>query len=835
MITVHLIANAHLDPVWLWDAREGLNEGISTCHTILNLMDEFPDLTFIRGEAAIYDHIEKHDPETFERIRLAVEAGRWDIVGGTWIQPDTNLTSAAILLRHFERGRDYFQAKFNHIPRIAWAADSFGHSAGLPTILAAAGMTGFAFTRPFPKEQTLPSPAFWWEGPDGSRVLAYRPPLGWYGCERTEMARRLDDTLKTAQDHGLAHAACFYGLGNHGGGPTRRLLRDIAEWSAEHPEIKVVHSGLHRFFAALAEDNERSEWPTFRGELGYCLRGCYASALRIKTAYRASEAALSRAESLDASVNGLIGASANSQLREAADAVLFNSFHDILPGSSIERALDEQLQQIGLALHHCRGVEFQALNALASRVDTSVPHAEGDFPTAVAFLVWNPHPQPYSGHIELENCLDGRPIFSYDGKYDVLPLEVRGPGGDLLPFQRVRTEHDFLRNLPWRMRVLVPVELPPLGWSVYSLGWVEGAGQPIDQRSSAPAEAPVEGCIDNGMFKVEARVGSSGVSLWRDGQPLLEGEGLGLEVRDDPWGPWGGLSEEPESLLPGKKLQTWQVEQISTLESGPERAVMWVRLSNVHEGGASWIDLTFSLYRGREAVDVAARLRWNERAKRLKLVLPLPKMGGEVQADFEVPAAIVHRHANGEVPGGRWVRVGENGCGFSFVSDSLYSFELRDGALRPTIVRSTRYAAYSPLPAEEEPWVPALDGGEFKFRFILAHFSAPIAQLARNLEMPPLVQSVPPAPGKLPRSGSVGALSPAQVRILSLRKSPDGSNLLLRAQNTDDQLSQPILTWQGAEIPLGPLRPFAIGAWTITTTDGKAWGVRTNGVGAEQL
>jgi hypothetical protein len=117
--------------------------------------------------------------------------------------------------------------------------------------------------------------------------------------------------------------------------------------------------------------------------------------------------------------------------------------------------------------------------------------------------------------------------------------------------------------------------------------------------------------------------------------------------------------------------------------------------------------------------------------------------------------------------------------------------------------------------------VPALDGGEFKFRFILADFSVPIDQLARHLEMPLLVQSVPAAPGNLPRSGSLAALSPAHVRILSLRKSPDGSGFLLRAQNAEDRLSQPVLTWQGVEIPLGPLRPFAIGAWTITTTDGR--------------
>ena len=101
MITFHLIANAHLDPVWLWDWREGLNEGLITCRTISGLMDEYPELTFIRGEAASYRHIETTGLHTFSRIRQQDEAGRWDVVGGTWIQPDTNLTGTETLCRHF--------------------------------------------------------------------------------------------------------------------------------------------------------------------------------------------------------------------------------------------------------------------------------------------------------------------------------------------------------------------------------------------------------------------------------------------------------------------------------------------------------------------------------------------------------------------------------------------------------------------------------------------------------------------------------------------------------------------------------------------------------------
>ena len=202
-LVFHLIPNAHLDPVWLWDWREGLNEGLITCRTTLDTMDENKKLTFIRGETIIYDHIERTDPATFARIKKYVKAGRWDPVGGTVIQPDTNLPDAETFARHFLHGQRYFKEKFGKTSRVAWAADSFGHTAGLPEILAASGIESFAFTRPADNIVPIGSPAFWWEGPGGSRILAYRPPTGWYGCEREEMTKRLDAYLDAARTGAL--------------------------------------------------------------------------------------------------------------------------------------------------------------------------------------------------------------------------------------------------------------------------------------------------------------------------------------------------------------------------------------------------------------------------------------------------------------------------------------------------------------------------------------------------------------------------------------------------------------------------------------------------------
>src|SRR5688572_7953218 len=298
-LVFHLIPNAHLDPVWLWDWREGLNEGLVTCRTILDMMDADKELTFIRGETAIYEHIERTEPKTFERIKKYVRSRRWDPVGGTVIQPDTNLPDAETFARHFTHGQRYLKSRFGKISRVAWAADSFGHAAGLPEILAASGIEYFAFSRPAEKIVPIAKPAFWWEGPGGSRILSYRPSIGWYGCEREEMTKRLDENLAAAEKSDLQSVAVFFGLGNHGGGPTRRMVDEIRAWRAAHPQVKVVFSGLHKFFAALEmEISSRPDdlLPVHRGELNFVLRGCYSSVARFKFPYRRTEAMLQRAE-----------------------------------------------------------------------------------------------------------------------------------------------------------------------------------------------------------------------------------------------------------------------------------------------------------------------------------------------------------------------------------------------------------------------------------------------------------------------------------------------------------------------------------------------------------
>jgi alpha-mannosidase len=724
------------------------------------------------------------------------------------VQPDTNLPAAETFARHFTHGQNYFRSRFGRTARVAWAADSFGHCAGLPQIMAEAGITGFAFTRPSPDALPLAKPAFWWESPNGARVMGYRPPMGWYGTERDELNKRLDDILACALKCDLQNVGIFFGLGDHGGGPTRRHTRDLRQWAAAHPQVQLVYSGLHRLFDALyAEVQLRGDHflPTHRGEMNFTLRGCYASVAKFKFAYRKTEAALASAERTDTVIRSALNQPV-TDTHAAWDALLFNTFHDILPGSSIERAYDDQLAWLGGAYHQAQGLEMGALNALAQQVDTRVDPTTDDHPTAVSVLVWNPHPWLFHGHVEWEANLDYRPIYAYRDRPDALPLRVLDAKGRALPFQVVAAENSFNPlNMPWRKRIVVPVQLPPLGWGVFQFGWVEGAVPP---EGAGPAVTAKPGCIDNGLYRVQARAGAAGIHFFHHGKKLFQGAGLSALTVKDPWGSWGGADKGPATNL-SEELEHWPVVAVETLEHGPERALLWVRLA----GQRSHLELSICLYRGREAVEVSARLLWNERSARLKLAMPL----GAKQAEYETPAARVRRTDRGEVPGGRWVRAFGSAGTFGFASDSLYCFDCDHGVLRASIARASGYAygSVDPKNPHQPIWRPSVDSGELKFRFLIHPGDRSLPQAAQTLEQPPVAVFSPAKPGKLPRTGSLAALQPASLQLLALKRAEDGKGVILRVQETAGHATPATLQWLGQKIDLGTVKGHSIATWRL--------------------
>jgi alpha-mannosidase len=815
---LHLIPNAHLDPVWLWDWREGNTEMINTTRTVLDLMDEFPDLTFSRGEAFLYRQVEENAPDVFRRLQQRIAEGRWDVVGGTMLQSDMNIPATETFVRHLLYAQRYFQDRFGLKARSGWSADCFGHSVALPDLLAAGGMEYYSYTRP----ASVPAPhTFWWEGPAGGRLLVHRPPVGWYGMERHDVPARLDGQLKLTDSTHCLNRACFMGLGNHGGHPTRRMIAEVNDWIKAHPHVTVSYSTLTRFFDALRKEvtaRAENSLPVFKGEINFAPRGIYAAAARFKFAYRKAEALVCRAERMTALISAAgtppvgLPQAAVPDLHEAWEAILFNTFHDILPGSSIERAYDEQFDWLARAPHAARTVEHGAIRDLAASLDTRVRLPAPDMPAGLPLLLFNPHPWPYKGPVELEGGLDFRPIWKYQDRVDQLPVTVLDPESGALPLQKIETENFYVQNLNLRTRVVVPVELPAMGWKVVEFAYDEAARE-------VPVSTPVrvgENSICGGDWEVQAVPGGAGVRLLRSGKPLLDEPGLSALTIEDPWGTWGDFAESIPSQSLTQVRDIWRVTKVEVGERGPLRATLNVRM----EAGRSRMDLTLALWKGRNAVDISARVFWDERCARLKLALP----GRFSQAEYDVMGGTVRRGSVGEVPGGRWVKLDRAGDSLGFASDALYNFNLTpEGVLQATIVRATRYAADLPAKEEEHPWRSVLDVGELRFRFLLTSDTTVLERLSAELEQPPLAMHVIPSPGPGAKTGGFMKLSPESVRVLAIKPAEDRKGWILRLQSFAGAPVVPEIQWMGQALTLEPLQPRALATYRFQREPGGKW------------
>ena len=775
--TLHLLPNAHIDPVWLWDCREGALEAVSTCRCMVELMGRNPELTFIRGEAWAYEQVEAYAPELVPEIRRLIAAGRWDVVGGTYVQSDGNLPGTATYVRQLETGLRHFRERYGVEVRAGWSADCFGHSLGLVEIFAEAGIRYYAFNRPEAWFRPLPKPLFFWRGQGGGEVLCYRIPVGWYASERAQVCERLDEALEQSAGWDLENVAVFIGLGDHGGGPTQRHIDEIAAWRLAHPEVEVVYSTLHGFFqAAEAEIARRGRElvPVLGDELNFLMRGCYGSCLKTKSAYRDAEGGLKRASILDTAISVGMGVQPQDFSRQWR-GLLFNCFHDILPGTSIERASVEQVDWLRGILSDARRMEFQACAALACRIDTQVPPPQAsDLPAAVPALVFNPHPYPWSGALELEASLDSRPVWEYEGRVQEIPVELRNEAGTPLPFQRIDHEHNSFLSLPWRQRVLFETTLPPGGWRRFTLGYAPQAKAVAPSAGTAVGQGEI---LSNGRLAVEIDRAHDAIRILRDGTELFGGAGLALECCRDTWGSWGDQKERPEGYLCQETLERWRIGRVELLEGGPLRATLFAEFA----GARSTATARISLRRDSLRVECAFRVVWNEAGTRLRIVTAPAEavryavLGGELE-----------RQETGDVPGGRHLVWKGGGRQVGIATDHASCFGNYGDCFAVTLVRGSKYATDAEHPATDCPERPACDLGEHLCRISILAEASEAAEAADDLETPPLVLICDRHPGTLPSRGSLFRIDNPRVRLLDLQSTPQG------VQATLQQFSAPM-------------------------------------------
>lgn len=747
-----MIGNAHIDPVWLWHWYEGMQEVRATFRSVLDRMKEYDDFIFTASSAALYAWIEENDPVMFEEIKQRVAEGRWEIVGGWWIESDCNIPSGESFVRQALYGQKYFQRKFGVKATVGYNPDSFGHNAMLPQILKKSGMDYYVFMRPYPAEKQLPGRVFWWQAADGSQVLAYRIPNSYetWGRDLAAHIRRCSEE----QASGYDELMCFYGVGNHGGGPTRENLESIRRLNASPGFPRLVSSSPHRFFTGVA----KNDLPVVRDELLHHARGCYAAHSVVKQWNRQAENALITAEKLSTLAHWLNGLTYPTELTDAWKTVLFNQFHDILAGTSIKSAYEDVRDTYGQATWMANRAIYRAAQSIARNI--RIPHEDGMTP----LVIFNPHAWQSQVCIEVEiNTL-----------HDVMILDV---DGNAIPVQTIQSQ----ATVEWRKRFCFIADLPALGYRVYRVLPAQ------DKAPSVSHENPLQ--LENEFWDMEVDAATGYVKSLRNKTAdvqVFAGEAAKPVILEDTSDTWGHGVERFDRVV-GK----FAAKQITLIEDGAVRSTIRVE----SEYADSRLIQDFTLYRALKQIDVHVTVDWREQCKVLKLRFPVNV--DAVQATYEIPYGHIHRTTNGEEePGQSWVALSGSSrdsgkpYGLSILNDGKYSFDIMGDDIGMTVLRSPIYAHHEPAMPDPKRQYSFQDQGLHQFTYsMLPHTEdwrhAGVVKRAAELNQRPIVVIDTYHPdGALALQDSFVSVDQDNVIISIVKSSEDGDDLILRCFET---------------------------------------------------
>ena len=352
--TLYMIGNAHLDLVWLWQWQEGYQEVKATFRSVLDRMKEYDDFFFTSSFTATYEWVEENEPAMFEEIKERIQEGRWALVGGWWVQPDCNVPGGESFVRQGLYAQRYFKEKFGVTATTGYNVDSFGHNGMLPQILKKSGMENYVFMRPGRHEKGIESETFVWRAKDGSEVTAFRIPFEYctWPKEIREHVLRCAGEIK--EKDGMI--MCFYGVGNHGGGPTKQNIDSLHAMNKEEGFPTLTLSTPDQYFKAVKES--RKNLPVVTGDLLHHSSGCYSVHSEIKRLNRRAENRLIMAEKMSVAAKCWSnGKYPHEEFTRGWKNVLFNQFHDIMAGTSLEPAYEDARESYGEALHIAAGNE----------------------------------------------------------------------------------------------------------------------------------------------------------------------------------------------------------------------------------------------------------------------------------------------------------------------------------------------------------------------------------------------------------------------------------------------------------------------------------------------
>ena len=694
-ITVHLIFNAHIDPTWLWPWEAGMDEVLATCRSACERLDAHPDLLFTRGEAWAYEIVERLDPALFRRIQRHVVDGRWEIVGGWWIQPDCNLPSGDGMRKQIELGKAYFESRFGCFPRTAYNVDSFGHAAALPRIMRSYGQDRYIMMRPQEHELALPSRVFRWRGyMQDPEVVTFRIASNY------EISKITTDhvvaSLKGLPD-GMRHTMCFVGVGDHGGGPTERQI----DWCRENQDAisgcRLVFSSPSRFFDAVQAD----ALPLVTGELQHHAVGCYSTMRSIKLGVQAAEHKLRQAEIVSA-LHPDPARDEKGRLEEGWRHVCFNHFHDTLGGTCIPSAYPQLEDQLGAAKTIADEiVQFGFRRQLANLQDD----------LRQRIVLFNASEAPFHGYVT---------VAPWTEEMWQPHWRLIDPSGAVVPYQVVEQEA-LARHTP---RVVLHTALEA------------GEVKPLS--------------LERSRENVRTMNFSS---LAENERGTLRSGAVGVIFDDGPVVLLGDLVLKPEISCLEDLTGTW-AHGVDRFADTPVARAQWKKSEPIHcgplmastsqRGDLDKSDLVadWRIFAREDIVRLSLRVHWHALHQTAKLILPFPedivrRIDGVL--DGVLDRGLEHR----ERPISDFSLVQLNsGMRVGIVCPDVFATDADTRSLRLTLLRSPFMAHHHPSHPSTPPHAVPADQGlhTFRFEFLAGKDidSQSLQERARAYHRPPL-------------------------------------------------------------------------------------------------
>ncbi len=775
-VTWHLTGNSHIDAAWLWPWTETVDVVKRTFGTALQLMYEYPQYTYTQSAAAYNEWMAQKYPDMNDEIKKRIQEGRWEIVGGMWVEPDLNMPDGESLVRQLLVGKRWFKQAYGVDVRIGWNPDSFGYTWQLPQIYKKSGVDYFVTQKmTWNDTNQLPFKLFWWESPDGSKVLAYFPHD--YANNDLNPVRLARDTLQARErSTGMNDMMDIYGIGDHGGGPTRAVLDEGVHWATPSQPEKVVPKmqfGIAQTYLSRVEKEvapESKEWnyrsiaqgytappavegkvsiPTWKSEMYFEYhRGVMTTQANHKKNMRESEVEVLDAEKW-ASLAWLDGRKyPGDELTEDWKKVLFNQFHDLAAGSGIGVIYKDAQKDYDVVRWSTNEISAKALGTVDERMNTA---GQG-----TPVVVFNPLGWARSGEVW---------VHVETGKG-----QVKATGAQI-----VETKPEEKANFAdVKLHVL---DVPPLGYKVVWVGAGSGTPEPPEKEVRAK-DSGDSISLENAKLRVVVSKQTGCITSLFDKKTNFETLASGacgnqLQFFKDTPKDYDAWNIDPGTLdVPPKTIEhADSVELLKTAEPTIRVTSQW---------GTSKFLQTIGISAGGDEVDVENGFDWHESHVLLKAAFPLAASGPF--ATYEIPYGSIDRpttrnnsweKAQFEVPAMRWADLGDGKHGLSVINNTKYGYDAAGNVLRLTLLRSAKWPD------------PEADMGHQHFHYALYPHAgtwkdAMTVRHGYEYNYPLTAVVTTAHPGSLPATHSFASVTPENVVLTAVKKAEDAKGLIFR-------------------------------------------------------